>query len=148
MCPSAATGRAPPAVLGTMLLVAWGVNGRKTTEFQPHRHNEPMVLAEAAVVLALVGLAFYVMLRLVTGRGSPRDSTGAAAGPGKWRTTYYDVKGVTRVVVQKVSPGGTNILNEHVVATISTEDADYDAKFLAATATARERRAMFEAEEG
>ena len=55
---------------------------------------------------------------------------------------------MTRVVVQKVSPGGTNILNEHVVATINTEDADYDAKFLAATATARERRAMFEAEEG
>ena len=81
------------------------------------------------------------MARLVT-------RPGAAAGPGKWRTTYYDVKGVTRVVVQKVSPGGTNILNEHVVATISTEDADYDAKFLAATATARERRAMFEAEEG
>lgn len=103
-----------------------------------------MVLVEAAVVLAVVGLAFYVMLRLLMGRGS----TGTAAGPGQWRTTYYDVKGVTRVVVQKVSPGGANILNEHVVATLNTEDPDYDAKFMAATATARERRAMFEAEEG
>ncbi len=102
-----------------------------------------MVLVEAAVVLGLAGLAFYMMLRLLMGRGSS-----TAGGAGEWRTTHYDVKGVTRVVVQKVSPGGTNILNEHVVATIKTDDADYDAKFMAANATARERRAMFEVEEG
>src|SRR5689334_13927021 len=105
-----------------------------------------MALVDVAMVLALVGLAFYVLLRVLLsgGSGTPR---GTSAGPGLWRTTHYDVKGVTRVVVQKVSPGGTNLLNEHVVATISADDPDYDAKFLAATATARERRAMFEAED-
>jgi hypothetical protein len=103
-----------------------------------------VALLDVAVIFALIGLAFYVLLRVLMGLGR----TGTVAGPGHWRTTHYDVKGVTRVVVQKVSPSNTDILNEHVVATISTEDPDYDAKFLAATARARERRAMFEAEEG
>ncbi len=102
-----------------------------------------MALLEVVVVLALVGLGLYTILRALTSHGS----TAITSGPGQWRTTHYDVKGVTRVVVQKLSPGGANILNEHVVATIDTGDPEYDAKFLSATATARERRAMFEAEE-
>jgi hypothetical protein len=102
-----------------------------------------VILAEAVVVLALVGVGVYAFLRVLVGatRGRP------AIGPGQWRTNHYDAKGATRVVVQKVSPGGTNILNEHVVATIRLDDADYDAKFLAAMSAARERRAMFESEE-
>jgi hypothetical protein len=105
-----------------------------------------MALVDVAAVLALVGLGFYVLLRVLLSNdaGTKRRAT---AGPGQWRTTHYDVKGTTRVVVQKLSPGGAHVLNEHVVATISADDPDYDAKFLAATATARERRAMFEAEE-
>jgi hypothetical protein len=35
-----------------------------------------------------------------------------------------------------------------VITKLDVEDPDYDAKFLAAMATARERRALFEAEEG
>ena len=50
-------------------------------------------------------------------------------------------------MVQKLSPGGANILSEHVVTTIPVGDPDYDAKFLAAMSTARERRAMFESED-
>jgi hypothetical protein len=108
-----------------------------------------MALVDVALVLAFVGIGLYALLRiLMSSASATRTGSGAAAGPGHWRTTHYDVKGVTRVVVQKLSAGGTNLLNEHVVATISTDDPDYDAKFLAATATARERRAMFEAEEG
>ena len=70
-----------------------------------------------------------------------------AAAAGQWRVAHYDVKGFTRVVLQKVSLGGTNVLDEHVVVTIPINDPEYDMKFLAATATARERRAVFEAEE-
>jgi hypothetical protein len=39
------------------------------------------------------------------------------------------------------------VLNEHVVARIPVGDPEYDAKFMAAMAAARERRAVFEAEE-
>jgi hypothetical protein len=124
--PTFAPSRAP--VLGAP---CWGENGW-------------VVLLEVVVVLALVGLGLYTILRALTSHGS----TATTSGPGQWRVTHYDVKGVTRVVVQKLSPGGANILNEHVVATIDTGDPEYDAKFLSATATARERRAMFETEEG
>jgi hypothetical protein len=102
-----------------------------------------VVLADALIVLGVVGLLFYVGARAVSGAGRKT----LAVGPGQWRTTHYDVKGITRIVVQKVSPGGTNILSEHVVTTIRVDDPDYDAKFLAAMSTARERRAMFESED-
>ena len=51
-------------------------------------------------------------------------------------------------MVQKTSPTGVNVLDEHSVATIRIDDPEYDAKFLAAMATARERRALFESEDG
>jgi hypothetical protein len=47
----------------------------------------------------------------------------------------------------KVSAGGSQVLDEHVVARISTADPDYDAKFMTAMAAAPERQALFEAEE-
>jgi hypothetical protein len=102
-----------------------------------------VVLADAVVVLGVVGLACYLLLRVLMRSSTPATSL----GPGQWRTNHYDAKGVTRVVVQKVSAGGANLLNEHVVTTIALDDPDYDAKFLAAMSAARERRAMFEAEE-
>ena len=58
------------------------------------------------------------------------------------------MRGVTRVVVRKVSPNGTNILDEHEVAEIPTGAPDYDTRFMTAMATARERVALFEAEQG
>jgi hypothetical protein len=48
----------------------------------------------------------------------------------------------------KVSAGGAQVLDEHLVARIPTADPDYDAKFMTAMAAARERQALFEAEEG
>ena len=102
-----------------------------------------MVLADALIVLGVVGLLFYVGIRALPGVGRKT----LAVGPGQWRTTHYDAKGITRIVVQKLSPGGANILSEHVVTTIRVDDPDYDAKFLAAMSTARERRAMFESED-
>jgi hypothetical protein len=102
-----------------------------------------VVLIDAVVVLGLVGLGGYAFVRVLTrATGGGRS----IASPGEWRTNHYDAKGVTRVVVQKVSPGGTNILNEHVVATVRLDDPEYDAHFMAAMAAARERRAIFESE--
>lgn len=101
------------------------------------------MIFDAVIVLGVVGLIFYVTIRLLTRPQQQRP----AAGAGQWRVAHYDVKGVTRVVLQKVSPSGTNVLDEHVVVTIPVNDPEYDVKFLEATATARERRAVFEAEE-
>jgi hypothetical protein len=102
-----------------------------------------MLILDAVLVLGIVGVISYFTIRLLT-RPQERRPT---VGPGRWQVTHYDVKGVTRVVLQKVSPGGANVLDEHVVVTIPINDPEYDVKFLAATATARERRAVFEAEE-
>jgi hypothetical protein len=107
-------------------------------------HNGEVILVDSVVLLGLVGLGVYAFLRALTRATGGRQSV---ASPGVWRTNHYDAKGVTRVVVQKISPGGTNILNEHVVSTIRLDDPEYDATFMAAMATARERRAVFESED-
>ena len=102
------------------------------------------MLVDAVLVLGVIALLFYGASRLVT-----RDQSRAlpGAGVGQWRATHYDAKGSTRVVLQKTSPSGTNLLDEHLVATIRLDDPDYDSLFMQAMATARERRAMFETEE-
>ena len=102
-----------------------------------------MVILDAVIVLGIVGVITYFTIRLLTRPQERRP----AAGAGQWRVTHYDVKGITRVVLQKVSPSGTHVLDEHVVVSIPINDPEYDVKFLEATATARERRAVFEAEE-
>ena len=104
-----------------------------------------MVLLEAAFVIGLAGLLVYGTIRLLT---RPQDRELPASSAGHWVTAHYDVKGATHVVVQKTSPTGVKVLDEHKVATIPVDDPEYDAKFLAAMATARERRALFEAEDG
>jgi hypothetical protein len=103
-----------------------------------------MVLIDAVVVLGVIGFVVYGAVRLL---GRARYQLPTASSPGQWRATHYDVKGVTKVVLQKMSPTGANLLNEHVVATIALDDPDYDTKFMTAMAAARERRAMFESEE-
>jgi hypothetical protein len=103
-----------------------------------------MVLFDAVVVLGVIALAVYGAIRVLT---HARYQLPAASSPGQWRATHYDVKGATKVVLQKMSPTGANLLNEHVVATIPLDDPDYDTKFMTAMAAARERRAMFESEE-
>jgi hypothetical protein len=101
-----------------------------------------MVTLEAVLVFGVVGAIVYGMIRLVT---RPSDPGRPALRAGQWRTAHYDTGGVTRVLLQKVS--GVNVLDEHVIATVPVDDPEYDAKFLAAMSTARERRALFEAEE-
>jgi hypothetical protein len=102
-----------------------------------------MVLIDAVLVLGVLAVVVYGAAQ-VLGR-SRRELP--PSSPGQWRATHYDVKGSTRVVLQKLSSGGANLLNEHVVATIALDDPDYDSKFMTAMATARERRSMFESEE-
>ena len=72
-------------------------------------------------------------------RPSPRSGT--------WRVVHYDARGQTHVVLQRVPEGGTRVLDEHVVATFPADDPEYDARFLAAMDTARQRQALFEAED-
>ena len=103
-----------------------------------------MVLLEAAVVIGVVALAVFFGATYLMGRSKPR---GTAVGAGHWRAAHYDAKGVTRVVVQKVSATGVNKLDEHVVAELRRDDPDYEERFLEAMSTARQRQSLFEAEE-
>jgi hypothetical protein len=102
-------------------------------------------LLELAFVLGLAGLLLFGTIRLLA---RPQDQSLPASREGHWVTTHYDVKGTTRVVVQKVSPTGVHVLDEHMVATLRIDDPDYDAQFLSAMATARQRQALFESESG
>ena len=101
-----------------------------------------MVIIEAVFVLGVVGLILYGVIRLLM---RTQDQQRPVPRSGRWEINHYDVKGSTRVVLQKVS--GASVLDEHVVATIRIDDPGYDATFLAAMATARERRALFETEQ-
>jgi hypothetical protein len=104
-----------------------------------------MVLVEAAVLVAVVGVLVYLLALLLLrpphqGRPAPRSGT--------WRVAHYDAKGTTHVVVQRVDEGRREVLDEHVVASFRSDDLEYDEKFLAAMQTARQRLALFEAEDG
>ena len=103
-----------------------------------------MVLLEAALVIGMVWVLVYGTIRLLT---QPQTRRTPVSTAGRWRAVHYDVQGTTHVALQRVSPDGDHVLDEHVIATVRVDDPEYDAKFLAAMSTARERRAMFEAEE-
>jgi hypothetical protein len=105
--------------------------------------NEDMVIFEAVLVFGMVFFVFYGVVRLLT---RTQDHTRPVVRGGQWRAAHYDVEGQTRVVLQRVSTGGEHVLDEHVIATLRVDDAEYDAKFLSAMSTARERRALFESE--
>jgi hypothetical protein len=102
-----------------------------------------MVLLEAAFAFGLLGLITYLTILLLTRPAEGRTATRT----GRWMAIHYDADGETRVAVIKVTAGEAQPLDEHVVARISTADPDYDAKFMTAMAAARERQALFEAEE-
>ena len=103
-----------------------------------------MMLLDAAVVLGLFAVLVYAALRLLVWSG---DQQPPASVTGEWRVTHHDRAGVTSVVLQKVSEAG-RVLDEHVIAELPVDDPEYDRKFLAAMSAARERRALFESEEG
>ena len=102
-----------------------------------------MVFLEAALVIGVVCVLVFGTIRLLT----PTDRPRLAAPPWRWQTAHRDVKGETWGVLQKVYGSGS-LLEEHLVATIPVDDAEYDVRFLAAMAAARERQALLEAEEG
>ena len=101
-----------------------------------------MLLLEAFAVLGLAGLVIYGLLRMVM---SPRPQ---ATSPGsQWHVEHFDRRGSTHIVVRRRTSSGHTILDEHAIATIAVDDAEYDQKFMEAMAAARQRRAMFEAED-
>lgn len=103
-----------------------------------------MVLLDAILVVVVVWLVTYATIRLLT---RPDDRKRPASAPGQWRVAHYDATDETRVVLQKVSATDGALVDEHLVATIRTDDPDYDSKFLAAMSTARERQSLFRAED-
>ena len=101
-----------------------------------------MVMVEGLLIVGVVGVLLYVVIQALLSRpGHP------AVTAGQWRVAHYDVDGRTRVVVHKVRPGSAQVLDEHVIAEIPVNDPDYDALFMTAMATARQRKAIFETEE-
>ena len=105
-----------------------------------------MVLVEAALLVAVVGILVYVMALLLL---RPQSHHGRPAPlSGTWRVAHRDDAGTTHVVLQRVDEGRREVLDEHVVASIPTDDPAYDERFLAAMQTARQRLALFESEDG
>ena len=104
-----------------------------------------MVMIEAALVIGVLGLLIFWVTSLLL-RPSSQGPHVAAAGT--WRVAHYDAKGETRVVLQKVREGDTRVIDEHVITSIRADDPEYDDKFLVAMDAARQRQALFEAEDG
>ena len=101
-----------------------------------------MAMLEGLLVVGVIGLLVYAAIRAMP--GSPGHPAVAA---GQWHAAHYDVNGRTRVVVHKVSPGGAQVLDEHLIAEIPVDDPEYDVLFMTAMSTARQRKAVFESEE-
>jgi hypothetical protein len=105
-----------------------------------------MAMLQVVLILGVLALVLVGTLRLVNPPDEGRRP--AATTRGRWRVGHYDVEAGTQVVLQKVSEGDATVLDEHVIATISTADPEYDEKFLAAMSIARQRQALFESEDG
>jgi hypothetical protein len=103
-----------------------------------------VVLLEAVVVLTVLGLLVYGTFTVL---GRLQSPTTPVSAPGTWRTSHYDRDGETRIVLQKVSRDGARVLDEHVVTTVRIDDPEYDERFLAGMAVARQRQALFEAQD-
>lgn len=104
-----------------------------------------MVIIEAVIVVGLAGLLIYWLASVLL---RPTNQGPRASVAGTWRVAHYDVKGETRVVLQKVREGDTRVLDEHLIASIRSDDPAYDVRFLDAMTVARQRQALFESEDG
>jgi predicted lipid-binding transport protein (Tim44 family) len=107
--------------------------------------NGIVAMLEGLLVVGIIGLLVYLASRSLLSNQGQEPHPALTAG--QWRTAHYDVDGHTRVVVQKVAPAGTHVLDEHVIAEIPVSEPDYDELFMTAMATARQRKAIFETEE-
>lgn len=103
-----------------------------------------MVVVEAAVLVGLLGVVVFAITSFLL--RSP-DQRHPSSLPGTWRVAHYDADGKTHVVLQKTSESRSTVLDEHVIATVASDDPEYDDKFLAAMSAARQRQALFEAED-
>lgn len=101
-----------------------------------------MILVELALLAALVWAFVHAMLWLLDRPRARALPTGT-----RWRVTHFDADGETRVVLQRYGDRGDKVLGQHVVGAIRLDDPDYDTRFLAVMDSARQRRALFEAEE-
>ena len=107
--------------------------------------NGSVAMLEGLLIVGIIGGLLYLAIRALL--GSQGQEPHPALNAGQWRTTHYDVDGRTKVVVQKITPAGTHVLDEHLIAEIPVSDPDYDELFMTAMATARQRKAIFESEE-
>jgi hypothetical protein len=104
-----------------------------------------MMMFDSVVVLGVVGLIIYVTISTLMRRvEQPRL---IATSGGRWQAAHYAADHATRIVVRKVLPDGATVVDEHLIASLAEDDPDYDAKFLAAMAQARERVSLYESEE-
>jgi hypothetical protein len=104
-----------------------------------------VAMVKGVLVVGIICVLLYVLVRALL--SSRRPAPHPALNAGRWRTTHFDVDGRTKVVVHRVTPAGTHVLDEHVIAEIPVSDPDYDELFMTAMATARQRQAIFESEE-
>src|SRR5215218_10462978 len=104
--------------------------------------NGTVAMLEGLLVVGIVGVLLYLAIRALL--SSQGQEPHPVVTTGHWRTAHYDVDGHTKVVVQKVTPAGTHVLDEHFIAEIAVIDPDYDELFMTAMATARQRKAIFE----
>ena len=104
-----------------------------------------MAMLKGVLVVGIICVLLYLVVRALL--SSQRREGHPALNAGQWRTTHYDVDGHTKVVVHKVTPAGTHVVDEHVIAEIPVSDPDYDELFMTAMATARQRQSIFETEE-
>lgn len=104
-----------------------------------------MIVVELALVVLCVWAVAHVAFRLL---GRPLAGVPVPSTTARWRITHYDADGETRVVLERQDVHGDRGRGrQHVVGTIPLDDPDYEATFLALMDAARQRRAIFEAEE-
>jgi hypothetical protein len=101
-----------------------------------------LALLEALIALSVMGVIVYAAYAISAGQRTRE----LARANTRWEATHYAAGDTTRVVVRKMVPATGRVLDEHVVAVISDQDPDYDAKFLEAMAQARARAALFTSE--
>jgi len=99
------------------------------------------------VLLALGSLALIVYGSIVAVTSRQRQAVPPTIAGARWEAAHFAADHTTRVVVRKVVAATGVVVDEHLVAVVADDDSDYDAKFLAAMAEARQRVALFQSEE-
>ena len=82
--------------------------------------NGTVAMLEGLLIVRITGVLLYLAIRALMSNQAQEPQL--ASNAGHWRTAHYDVDGDTKVVVQKVTPAGTHVLDEHVIAEIQVSD--------------------------